>query len=68
MDADGVRGDNQGGRAPLKGAIRRPSGAESSGGERTRTAVQTSCQAAFYMLILPLVFEAALPEGGRSYP
>ena len=39
-----------------------------SGGERTRTAVQTSHQAAFYMLIRPLVFEEALPEGGRSVP
>ena len=38
------------------------------GGERTRTAVQTSHQAAFYMLILPLVFVLHLPEGGRMQP
>ena len=38
------------------------------GGERTRTAVQTSRQAAFYMLILPLVFVMSLPEGGRTHP
>ena len=39
-----------------------------SGGERTRTAVQTPYLAAFYMLIRPLVFVPSLPEGGRRQP
>jgi len=40
------------------------------GDGRTRTAVQTSLQAAFYTLILPLFFDRGLPEGGRTlaYP
>ena len=36
------------------------------GGERTRTAVQTPHQAAFYTLIRPLVFVPRLPDGGRA--
>ena len=35
-----------------------------SGDGRTRTAVQTPHQAAFYMLILPLVFVRDMPEDG----
>ena len=38
------------------------------GGERTRTAVQTSHQAAFYMLILPLVVGEDLPKDGPVQP
>ena len=38
------------------------------GGERTRTAVQTPHQAAFYTLIRPLVFVPPLPDGGRRRP
>ena len=38
------------------------------GGERTRTAVQTPHQAAFYTLIRPLVFVPSLPDGGRRRP
>ena len=38
------------------------------GGERTRTAVQTSRQKAFYMLIRPLVFVVSQPEGGQTHP
>ena len=34
------------------------------GDGRTRTAVQTPHQAAFYMLILPLVFVRDMPEDG----
>ena len=34
------------------------------GDGRTRTAVQTPHQAAFYMLILPLVFDRDMPEDG----
>ena len=41
-----------------------------SGDGRTRTAVQTPHQAAFYTLILPLVVGTGLPEDGPSsaYP
>ena len=41
-----------------------------SGDGRTRTAVQTTHQSAFYTLILPLVVGGSLPEGGRTdaYP
>ena len=33
------------------------------GDGRSRTAVQTTHRAAFYMLSLPLVFDSCLPEG-----
>ena len=41
-----------------------------SGDGRTRTAVQTPYQVAFYMLSLPLVFVPGMPEGGLTgaYP
>ena len=41
-----------------------------SGDGRTRTAVQTSHQVAFYTLILSLIVDPRLPEGGpaRAYP
>ena len=40
------------------------------GDGRTRTAVQTTHKRAFYTLILPLVFDDGLPEGGppEAYP
>ena len=40
------------------------------GDGRTRTAVQTSYQAAFYTLILSLVFDCRMPEGRptAAYP
>ena len=43
---------------------------EFCGDGRTRTAVQTPHQAAFYMLIRPLVVGNGLPEGGltEAYP
>lgn len=37
------------------------------GGERTRTAVQTPHQAAFYTLIFPLIVGIGLPESGRPF-
>ena len=39
-----------------------------SGDGRTRTAVQTTYQVAFYMLILPLIVGMRLPEDGPLYP
>ena len=41
-----------------------------SGDGRTRTAVQTPYQVAFYTFILPLVFVPGMPEGGLTgaYP
>ena len=38
------------------------------GDGRTRTAVQTTYQIAFYMLILPLIVGMRLPEDGPLYP
>ena len=40
------------------------------GDGRSRTAVQTTYPAAFYTLILPLVVDHGLPEGGpaAAYP
>ena len=40
------------------------------GDGRTRTAVQTPYQVAFYTFILPLVFVPGMPEGGLTgaYP